>query len=144
MGYSISQVADKLDLTAYTLRYYDKEGLLPFVDRDTSGFRKFKDADIEWLEIIGCLKASGMPIKEIKAFVDWHVVGDSTLQERHDLFLERKKTVLAQIEELHKILDKLNFQCWYYEKALEAGTLEVHKEKPGYTPPIYNAEDNRA
>ncbi|BDH63524.1 hypothetical protein MTP04_36540 [Lysinibacillus sp. PLM2] len=89
--YSISEVAKALNLTVYTLRYYDKEGLMPFVERTSSGIRIFKESDIDALRIIECLKATGMPIKEIKNFIDWCSKGDSTLQQRYDMFLERKK-----------------------------------------------------
>lgn len=69
--YSISEVAKELNLTAYALRYYDKEGLMPFVERTSSGTRLFKESDIDALKIIECLKSTGMPIKEIKNFIDW-------------------------------------------------------------------------
>lgn len=65
MSYSISEVAEKLNLTVYTLRYYDKEGLMPFVERSSNGTRLFKDSDIDALKVIECLKSTGMPIKEI-------------------------------------------------------------------------------
>ena len=139
MSYSINQAASIIGLSAHTLRYYDKEGLLPFLERDESGFRDFKDSDIEWLEIIECLKQSGMTIKEMKAFADLHLMGDSTLQQRYNLFLDRKKQLLEQMNELQSALDKNDFQCWYFEKALEAGTLNVHKESPGHRPPEYAA-----
>ena len=70
MAYSISEVAQKLNLTVYTLRYYDKEGLMPFVERTPSGTRLFKESDIGALKVIECLKSTGMPIKEIKSFID--------------------------------------------------------------------------
>lgn len=123
---TISEAAKKLGLTAPTLRFYDKEGLLPFVDRSSSGIRMFKDTDLEWLRLIECLKSSGLPIKEIKKFIDWYIEGDSTLQQRCDMFHERKKIVEAQIEELQKTLDTISYKCWFYETALAAGTAEVH------------------
>lgn len=69
--YTISEVAKELNLTVYTLRYYDKEGLMPFVERTPSGNRLFKESDLSALKVIECLKATGMPIKEIKNFIDW-------------------------------------------------------------------------
>lgn len=100
--YSISEAAKELNLTPYTLRYYDKEGLMPFVERTLSGNRLFKESDISALKIIECLKSTGMPIKEIKNFIDWCSDGDSTLQQRYDMFIDRKAIVEAQIEELKK------------------------------------------
>lgn len=127
--FSISEVAKQLDLTVYTLRYYDKEGLMPFVERTTNGTRAFKESDIQALKIVECLKASGMPIKEIKNFIDWCSDGDSTLQQRYDMFLERKATVEAQMEELKKTMEIIEHKCFYYKVALEAGTEDVHKNK---------------
>ncbi|KKK39051.1 MerR family transcriptional regulator [Mesobacillus campisalis] len=126
--YSISEAAKELNLTAYTLRYYDKEGLLPFVERTPNGTRLFKAADIGALKIIECLKSTGMPIKEIKHFIDWCSEGDSTLQQRYDMFLERKATVEAQMEELKKTMELIEHKCQYYKTALEAGTEDIHKD----------------
>ncbi|WP_043932611.1 MerR family transcriptional regulator [Bacillus sp. EB01] len=126
-SYSISEVAKELNLTPYTLRYYDKEGLLPFVERTPSGIRLFKESDIEALKVIECLKATGMPIKEIKHFIDWCLEGDATLQQRFDMFMERKASVEAQMEELKKTMELIDHKCYYYKTALEAGTEDIHK-----------------
>lgn len=126
MKYTISEAAKKTNLTAHTIRYYDKEGLLPFVERTESGIRYFTENDLEGLGVINCLKATGMPIKEIKIFMDWCVQGDSTLKERYNMFLERKTAVQNQIEELQKALDKINYKCWYYKTAMEAKTENIH------------------
>ena len=125
--YSISEAAKELNLTVYTLRYYDKEGLMPFVERAPSGTRVFKESDIGALKIIECLKATGMPIKEIKSFIDWCSDGDSTLQQRYDMFMERKATVEAQMEELRKTMEVIEHKCSYYKTALDAGTEDIHK-----------------
>ena len=125
--YSISEVASELNLTVYTLRYYDKEGLMPFVERTASGTRLFKETDIGALKVIECLKATGMPIKEIKNFIDWCSDGDSTLQQRYDMFVERKAIVEAQMEELKKTMELIDHKCFYYKTALDAGTEDVHK-----------------
>lgn len=101
--YSISEVAKELNLTVYTLRYYDREGLMPFVERTASGTRLFKESDIKTIYIIECLKSTGMPIKEIKNFIDWCSEGDSALQQRYDLFIERKARVGAQMEDRFNI-----------------------------------------
>ncbi len=127
--YSISEVATELNLTVYTLRYYDKEGLMPFVERSPNGTRVFKEADIGALKVIECLKSTGMPIKEIKNFIDWCSDGDSTLQQRYDMFIERKATVEAQMEELKKTMELIEHKCSYYKTALDAGTEAIHKNE---------------
>jgi DNA-binding transcriptional MerR regulator len=125
--YSISEVAKELNLTVYTLRYYDKEGLMPFVERTESGTRLFKDSDIDALKIIECLKSTGMPIKEIKTFIDWCSDGDSTLQQRFEMFMERKAIVEKQLEELKRTMEIIEHKCLYYLTALEAGTEDIHR-----------------
>ncbi|GAE30176.1 MerR family transcriptional regulator [Halalkalibacter hemicellulosilyticus] len=129
MTYLISEVAKKLGITIHTLRYYDKEGLLPFVERSQKGVRKFKDSDIEAIKIIQCLKVTGMPIKEIKEFIGWSIEGDSTLQKRYTMFLERKAAAKAQLEELNKTMEVILYKCEYFERAVEAGTEEIYKNK---------------
>lgn len=119
MNYSISDVSKMTNLPISTLRYYDKEGLLPYIERKTSGYRVFKDDDIRMLEIIECFKNTGMSIKEIKHFIELVKQGNSSLQERYNLFLERKKTVEKQMEDLQKQLDLINYKCEYYYAALQ-------------------------
>lgn len=127
MTYSIGEVSERFGLTTYTIRYYDKEGLLPFVDKNKNGVRVFKASDLEVIELIECLKRTGMPIKDIKKFMDWCMEGDSTLQKRYDMFQERKAETEKQLALLQKTLEKINYKCWYYETALAAGTEQVHK-----------------
>ena len=126
MSYTISQVAKKTDLTVYTLRYYDKEGLLPYVQRSGSGIREFEDSDIEILNLICCLKNSGMHIKEIKTFINWCMEGDSTLEKRLEMFKEHRKTVEKQLEEIHKTLEVIDYKIEYYTKACKEGQTPVH------------------
>ncbi|WP_212976103.1 MerR family transcriptional regulator [Bacillus sp. J14TS2] len=124
---SISDVAKKLNLTIHTLRYYDREGLIPFVERTASGTRVFKDSDLDLLKIIQCLKSSGMTIKDIKQFIQWCSDGDASLQQRYDLFMKQKDVVETQMEELKKTLGVIEHKCQYYRTALDAGTEDVHK-----------------
>lgn len=126
MPYTIKQAAELTNLTPVTLRYYDKQGLLPYMERRESGYRMFSDGDIAMLRVIECLKKSGMPIKDIRQFSEWVLMGDDFLNERYEIFLERKKAVEAQIAELQKTLDFINHKCWYYETAIEAGTEKIH------------------
>ncbi|TCT17040.1 DNA-binding transcriptional MerR regulator [Natranaerovirga pectinivora] len=128
MKYTIAQVSERTGLTPHTLRYYDKEGLLPFIERSASGIRIFKESDFEWLSLISCLKNTGMQIKDIKQFIDWCSEGDSTLQNRLELFKLQKEQVNKQIEALNKHLEKINHKIEYYELACEAGTEKAVKK----------------
>ena len=105
-----------------TLRYYDKEGLLPFLERKSSGYRVFSDLDISMLQIIQCLKSTGMSVSDIKQFTQWLLEGDSTLKKRQEMFLKRKEAIENEIKELNKMLDIINYKCEYYKKAVKAGT----------------------
>lgn len=128
MAYTIKQAAELMHVTPVTLRYYDKQGLLPFVERKESGYRMFSENDLAMLRVIECLKKSGMPIKDIRKFSEWVQMGDDSLRERCDMFLERKKIVKAQIAELQETLAFIEHKCWYYETAIEAGTEKIHLE----------------
>ncbi len=124
--YTIKDAAQAMNVPTSTIRYYDKEGLLPFVKRLESGYRVFTERDIATLRIIDCLKKTGMPLKDIRQFCAWIQEGDSTLQQRYEMFQERKKAVETQLDELRDVLDTITNKCQYYEVAIEAGTEQVH------------------
>lgn len=127
MYYTISEIAKKINISPYTLRFYAKEGLLPFVERSESGIRMFKDKDFEWLFLIDCLKKTGMSLKHIKTFVEWAMQGDKTIDKRLNMFQNQQKSVEDQITKLQDMLDVLKYKCWYYETAKAAGTTAVPK-----------------
>lgn len=128
MYYTVGEMAKKMGVPSSTLRYYDKEGILPFLERSAGGKRIFKESDMEWLSIIECLKKTGMPIKEIKKFVDWCIEGDSTIEKRLELIDKQRNEVLNQMEQLKNTLKTLDYKHWYYETAKKAGTCKVHKD----------------
>ena len=125
MLYTIGEAASKVGIPASALRYYDKEGLLPHVKRSSGGVRVFGEEDFEWIRFIERLKASGMPIKEIKRYVDLQQQGDATIAERRELVYARKAAVEEQMAKLQQSLDFLTYKCWYYDRALECGTTQV-------------------
>ncbi|ETY73819.1 MerR family transcriptional regulator [Lactiplantibacillus fabifermentans] len=121
MLYSIGTVAKKTGLTSYTLRYYEKEGLTPFVKRDEQGRRVFDDDDLDSLALIRCLKQTGMPLEEIRQFVTWCDEGDGTLADRLALFQQQRVVVEAQIHDLLKNLQKVNHKIDIYSQACVSG-----------------------
>ena len=125
MLYTVGEMAKRIGVAPSTLRYYDKEGLLPFVERSSGGIRMFKDADFEWLQVIDCLKKTGMQLVDIKRFIEKSMQGDETIDERLLLIVKQKEAVKVQIEELNATLKTLEFKHWYYETAKNAGTTEV-------------------
>ena len=118
--YTIGQVSEMFNIPVSTLRYYDKEGLFPSLER-SSGIRRFSEKEIEALRIIECLKKTGMEIKDIKQFMELCAEGSSTYSVRRDFFLRRKEIVEAEIRKMNRVLDMIDFKCWYYEQAIKDG-----------------------
>lgn len=132
--YTIGQVAELFHLPVSTLRYYDKEGLFPHLER-ASGIRRFSERELEALRVIECLKRSGMEIKDIKKFMEWTAMGSTTYPQRKELFIKQKETVEAEIRKLEKVLDMIRFKCWYYEQAIEDGNEDrINAMLPDHLP----------
>lgn len=130
MYYTVCEVAKRLNLSPHTIRFYAKEGLLTFVDRDQNGNRIFKESDFERLFIIASLKRAGMSIKQIREFTILCDQGDSTIAQRLKIIMDQQKAVEEHITELQDALDVLKYKTWLYEVALEAGTTAVHDNMP--------------
>lgn len=118
--YTIGQVSEMFNLPISTLRYYDKEGFFPNLERK-GNIRYFSENDLEAIRIIECLKASGLEIKDIKQFIDWVSEGSASYAKRKELFESRKAAVEAEIKQMEKTLALLKFKCWYYETAMADG-----------------------
>lgn len=128
--YTIGQVSERFHIPISTLRYYDKEGLFPEIQR-TSGIRRFGEKEIDALRVIECLKKSGLEIKDIKQFMDWCIQGSETYPQRLNLFLKQRRQVEAELARMNRVLDMLKFKCWYYEEALKDGNEDrVTRMKP--------------
>lgn len=110
MEYSISEVAEKMNVTIPTLRYYDKMGLLQNLKKNKSG--------------------TGMQLTEIKEFMNWCQQGDSTIEKRLNLFKKQKENVLSEIARLQETLNLIEYKEWYYTKALNDGTEQYVKNMP--------------
>ena len=120
MPYTIKDMSELTGLPASTLRYYDKQGLLPNLKRDGNNIRIFTEEDYGQLRIIECLKRSGLSIKDIKDFID--MAGkDGALTGRLEIFRKRREILRHELEDLKGVLDVIEYKCWYYEKACEAG-----------------------
>lgn len=124
--YSIGEVSKLTHISADTLRYYDKIGLIPFVKRNESGHRVFSESDLKYLEVIQCLKLSDVPVKEIGQFVEWTMEGDSTLEKRKLFFTEKELELEKKIASLETMLSFLKWKKWYYETACHAGEEKIH------------------
>lgn len=129
MSYTISQAVQKAGVSVYTLRYYDKEGLLPFLDKKPDGTRVFKDSDFAWLKTIDCLKDTGMSIREIREFVGLCMQGDATLAERLAILRQHQEDFEKKMAEMEHHRETIRKKVQYYSEAVEAGTESVHLEK---------------
>ncbi len=141
--YTIGQVAELFHLPISTLRYYDKEGLFPCLERQ-SGIRKFSERELEALRVIECLKRSGLEIKDIKQFMAWCLEGPSTYPDRKAMFEARKQALEEELQQMQKTLDMLRFKCWYYETAMQDGNEDrLNAMLPDHLPPeIQTLYDN--
>lgn len=114
--YSIKQVAEKTGLSDHTIRFYDREGLLPLLKRSESGIRRFSDNDIDWINLICCLKNSGMSIEKMKEFMILCLKGNETCEQRRELLLTHKSHIIKQMEELQKSLWTVDYKIEHYKE----------------------------
>jgi DNA-binding transcriptional MerR regulator len=107
MNYTIGQIAKMNHLSISQLRYYDNQGLFPFLKRTEKGDRVFDEDALKFLDIILCLKNTGMPIKDIKQFVDWSMNGNDTIPQRLEMMKQQEINVLQQIRDTEENLIKI-------------------------------------
>jgi DNA-binding transcriptional MerR regulator len=118
MNYTIGQVAEINRLTISQLRYYDNQGLFPFLQRRESGDRIFDEEALKYLEMILCLKNTGMPIRKIKQFIDWSMDGDNTIPQRLEMMRQQEINVYQQIRNTEENLKKIQEKIKKYEHEL--------------------------
>lgn len=107
-NYTIGQIAKMNHLSISQLRYYDNQGLFPFLKRTEKGDRVFDDDALKFLDIILCLKNTGMPIKDIKQFVDWSMNGNKTIPQRLQMMKQQEINVIKQIRDTEENLRKIH------------------------------------
>lgn len=119
-GVPIAEAAERLGLTADTLRYYEKDDLLlrP-VPRSASGHRRYEDLDLKWIELITRLRATGMPIRDVRRYAALVREGDGNEAERLDLLLAHRELVLRQLAEVQTHLSAINSKIGIYEDRLQ-------------------------
>ena len=133
--YTIGQISEMFHIPISTLRYYDKEGLFPEIERQ-NGIRRFSEREVEALRVIECLKTSGLEIRDIKQFMEWVKQGSATYAQRLKLFEDRRAAVEEELRQLEKTLSMIRFKCWYYETAMRDGGEErISAMLPDHLPP---------
>lgn len=139
--YTIKEVSKMMGISAYTLRYYEKIGLLEFVHRDEKGIRQFGISDILTLNTIHRLKETGMPLHEIKHYLKLIDEGIDSVSERKKIMQAQQKKIEVQIKELQKALLTINGKLKYYEEAEKTHSLGVcHDERSEFIQKLLNGK----
>lgn len=117
--YTIKEVAEKMEVSEHTLRFWAKSGFFPFVKRNENNIRQFSDNDLEWVRIVKCLRSVGTENKAIKKYIDLCIKGDSTISERYQIILDTKEKALQQMEELKQQLAVLDYKENFYKNLIK-------------------------
>ena len=114
--YTIKQISELTNLTEHTIRYYDKEGLIPYLTRTESGIRQFSEDNLEWINLVCCLRDSGMPVTEIKEFIRICLSDTDLLDDKKALLLKQRTKILADIATLENSLSIINYKIDHYKE----------------------------
>lgn len=112
---TITEVSEKFGLSQDTLRYYEKIGLLPNVNRDNRGRRSYTQEDCNWVEFIKCMRSAGLPIEALIEYVDLFKQGDETMNARKEILIQQRKELIKKMEEIKKTVERLDFKIKKYE-----------------------------
>ncbi|MEH1169107.1 MerR family transcriptional regulator [Micromonospora sp. CPCC 205539] len=121
MTLTVGEAAERVGLTTYTLRWYEQEGLVAPVGRDSAGRRRYTSDDVDWLFLLTRLRRTGMPVRDMRRYAELARLGDRTLGARRALFEAHRARVLARIGELEEDLNVLNYKIDAYRRAEEEG-----------------------
>ncbi len=114
----ISEVSEKYSITADTLRYYERVGLIPTVNRTESGIRDYNELDLRRVDFIKCMRGAGLPVEILIGYMELVQLGDQTIEARKEILVEQRDLLATRMEEMQKTLDRLNYKIDVYEKAL--------------------------
>jgi len=139
--YTVKDVAKIVGLSAYAVRYYENSGLIPFVGRSDGNIRKFSDYSVSWLQLVHCLRSTGLPVTEVKHYVEMCLAGDSTVPERAKIIFQQERRLRKQLEELNAQMEILQYKKAHYEKLLKTHGADtcnpmshVKKDEPDIVP----------
>jgi len=124
MDYSIKEVAEKFNISPYTLRYYEREGLIPSVQRNDNGRRVYTDIDLGWLQIVCCMRATGMSISYVKNYTELCINEKDTLEERRKIMLEQKEIIKEEIKKYTELLELVDMKLDYYDEKISKDELK--------------------
>jgi len=121
---TIAEVSRKYAISADTLRYYERIGLIPAVNRSPSGIRDYTEEDCRWVEFIKCLRSAGLPIEALHEYVALFQQGDATIAARKELLTGQRELLIAKMKEMQNSLDRLNYKI----ESCEGGGIPKEKE----------------
>lgn len=114
----IAEVSEKFGLSADTLRYYERIGLIPPVHRNEGGIRDYDELDLRRVDFIKCMRGAGLPVEVLIAYVALVQQGDDTIAARKEILIEQRDQVAARLAEMQSTLERLNYKIAVYEQAL--------------------------
>lgn len=120
---TIKDVSEKYGITQDTLRYYERVGMIPPVNRTSGGIRDYQEEDLRWVELALCMRSAGLPVEVMIEYLKLFQLGDSTIPARLNLLTEQRNALLEQRKQIDVMLDKLNYKIARYEVAVETGHL---------------------
>lgn len=124
----IGEVSQKYNISTDTLRFYEKVGLIPPVNRNQSGIRDFSEADLKRVEFIKCMRGAGLPIEALTQYMNLVMQGDKTIEARKEILIDQRDLLAARIQEMQKTLDLLDYKIKVYEEALLKKEQEMVQE----------------
>ena len=126
---TIAEVSKKYELSADTLRYYERIGLIPTVNRNKSGIRDYTEEDCRWIEFIKCMRSAGLPIEVLIEYVTLFQEGDTTIEARKDLLTEQHKQLTKKMEDMKKTIERLEYKIERYEQAVVRKENQLKKSE---------------
>lgn len=126
---TIKDVSKQFGISADTLRYYERAGMIPPVSRTVGGSRDYQDEDLRWVELALCLRSAGLPVEVIAEYVRLSQSGSGTIPDRLALLEQQREVLLEQQRQTNAALSRLNHKITVYQNALETGTLNWKKEE---------------
>jgi DNA-binding transcriptional MerR regulator len=115
---TIAEVSEKYDITHDTLRYYERIGLIPPVNRNKSGIRDFTEEDLRWVEFIKCMRSAGLPIEALMEYVKLYQQGDETIGARKNILMEQRRQLVKRMEDMKETLERLDIKISRYEQGI--------------------------
>ena len=134
--YTVKEVAEMMELSTYTVRYYENAGLVPEVDRSECNIRLFSDYSLGWLRLVHCLRATGLPIEGVRRYIELCAKGDASIPERAEIIFAQEKSLRQQLKALHRQMEVLKYKKHFYEELLAGrGTDRCNPANPAKVEP---------